>query len=70
MSKVLTQKSFDSIFESISQNKNGKFFEKIRGNENFNLIPRSSRVIMDKEILEATLENKETTAPKTKKLKI
>lgn len=70
MTRFISQDSFNSIFSSISQNKDGKFFERIRGNKNFNLISKETRIVIDKEILEDTLVVNKVDSPKTKKLKI
>lgn len=68
--RLMSQESFNSIFNSISKNKNGHFFERIIDNENFNLIPKETRIAIDKEILEDTLIINQSDAPKIKKMKL
>jgi ankyrin repeat protein len=70
ITRFMSQDSFNSIFSSISKNKNGVFFERIRNNENFYLIPKETRIAIDKEILEDTLIVNQPELPKTKKIKL
>jgi hypothetical protein len=70
ITRFMSQESFNSIFNSISENKDGHFFERIRDNKNFNLIPKETRIAIDKEILEDTLIVNKSDAPKTKKMKL
>ncbi|NCQ50347.1 ankyrin repeat domain-containing protein [archaeon] len=67
--KYLNKDIFDNIFQIVSKNKNMKFFEKIQFDINFEIIPKESKIIINKDILDKNLKLKEGTKQQ-KKIKI
>lgn len=68
MAQFLSQKTFESIFDLVAKSTKGDLFEKLQNHKHYQIIDITSRVIMDKEILESDLKIKPSKNKKFNKI--
>jgi len=68
MAQFLSQKTFESIFDLVAKSTKGDLFEKLQNHKHYQIIDITSRVIMDKEILESDLKIKPSKNKKINKI--
>ena len=70
MKDILSKDNFDNIFSLISKTGKVEVFEKLKQEDNFELIQKETRIVMNNDILQKELPIKNLEAPKPKRIKI